>query len=164
VLQRAYNHMNAVMLPVEHQDHATRCRVRRAEQLASEHEGVHRLALAEMTYWHAVALVNMGPWTNRWPLFSQRLFHPAAMAYAGRRALPKSGLLRRSKADRTHCGPGEMSRMTWLELLKRCFTCISTQPLIAAGVAIGASAGQSALDQGGGRSRRLKQARKAAKF
>jgi uncharacterized Ntn-hydrolase superfamily protein len=52
-LQRAYNHMNAGDLAVEHKDN---------DRALAEYSAAARLVPdnAEMIYWHAVALVNMG--------------------------------------------------------------------------------------------------------
>ena len=62
VLQRAYNHMNAGDLAVEHKDN---------EKALKEYSAAARLApdSAEMVYWHAVALVNMGRVDESLPLF-----------------------------------------------------------------------------------------------
>ena len=53
ILQRAYNHMNAGDLAVEHKDN---------ERALAEYGAAAKLVPdnAEMIYWHAVALVNMG--------------------------------------------------------------------------------------------------------
>src|SRR6266513_3386043 len=62
VLQRAYNHMNAGDLAVEKKDNEGALReYGAAEQLVPEN--------AEMIYWHAVALVNMGRVDQSLPLF-----------------------------------------------------------------------------------------------
>ncbi|HEV8524648.1 MAG TPA: DUF1028 domain-containing protein, partial [Terriglobales bacterium] len=59
-IQRAYNHMNAGDLAVEHKDTDAALReYAAAEQLASSAEGIPASRLAEMRFWHAVALVNM---------------------------------------------------------------------------------------------------------
>jgi uncharacterized Ntn-hydrolase superfamily protein len=65
-LQRAYNHMNAGDLAVEHGDQDGALR---------EYAAAGRLVpdSAEMTYWHAVALVNMGRLEESLPLF-RRVF------------------------------------------------------------------------------------------
>ncbi len=61
-LQRAYNHMNAGDLAVEKKDNEGALReYGAAEKLVPEN--------AEMTYWHAVALVNMGRVDQSLPLF-----------------------------------------------------------------------------------------------
>ena len=61
-LQRAYNHMNAGDLAVEKKDNETALR---------EYSAAERLVpdSAEMIYWHAVALVNMGRVDDALPLF-----------------------------------------------------------------------------------------------
>lgn len=64
VLQRAYNHMNAGDLAVEKKDNAAALReYSAAERLVPGH--------AEMIYWHAVALVNMGRVDDALPLFAR---------------------------------------------------------------------------------------------
>ena len=65
-LQRAYNHMNAGDLAVEHKDN---------EAALREYSAAGRLVPgnAEMTYWHAVALVNMQRTDEALPLF-RRVF------------------------------------------------------------------------------------------
>ena len=61
-LQRAYNHMNAGDLAVEKKD---------SEGALREYSAAERLVpdSAEMIYWHAVALVNMGRVDDALPLF-----------------------------------------------------------------------------------------------
>lgn len=63
-LQRAYNHMNAGDLAVEHKDNDAALR---------EYSAASRLVPdnAEMIYWHAVALVNMGRVEESLPLFKK---------------------------------------------------------------------------------------------
>jgi len=65
-LQHAYNHMNAGDLAVEQKDN---------ERALSEYRAAARLVPgnAEMVYWHAVALVNMGRPEEALPLF-RRVF------------------------------------------------------------------------------------------
>ncbi|CAN5164494.1 hypothetical protein BH24PSE2_BH24PSE2_21560 [soil metagenome] len=64
ILQRAYNHMNAGDLAVEHEDDEAALReYSAAAQLAPDN--------AEMVYWHAVALVNMGRVQESLPLFKR---------------------------------------------------------------------------------------------
>ncbi|MCA1634811.1 MAG: DUF1028 domain-containing protein [Acidobacteria bacterium] len=65
-LQRAYNHMNAGDLAVEHKDN---------EAALREYSAAERLVPGnlEMTYWHAVALVNMQRTDDALPLF-RRVF------------------------------------------------------------------------------------------
>jgi uncharacterized Ntn-hydrolase superfamily protein len=59
-LQRAYNHMNAGDLAVEHKDQAVALReYAAAEQIVATAEGIPPSRLAEMRFWHAVALVNL---------------------------------------------------------------------------------------------------------
>lgn len=63
-LQRAYNHMNAGDLAVEHKDNEGALReYSAAEKLVPDN--------AEMIYWHAVALVNMGRVDESLPLFKK---------------------------------------------------------------------------------------------
>ena len=63
-LQRAYNHMNAGDLAVEKKDLEGALReYGSAEQLVPDN--------AEMIYWHAVALVNMGRVDDALPLFKK---------------------------------------------------------------------------------------------
>ena len=84
-LQRAYNHMNAGDLAVEKKDNEGALReYGAAEQLVPDN--------AEMIYWHAVALVNMGRIDDSLPLF-RRVFamDPNWVTLTPR--LPKSGLL-----------------------------------------------------------------------
>lgn len=92
-LQRAYNHMNAGDLAVEHKDHQSALReYSAAETIASTTPGIPQSRLAEMTYWHAVSLVNMGRSDEALPLFA-RVFklEPAWRELTPR--LVKSGLL-----------------------------------------------------------------------
>jgi len=65
-LQRAYNHMNAGDLAMEREDN---------ERALAEYRAAAELVPgnAEMTYWHAVALVNMGRVDEALPLF-RRVF------------------------------------------------------------------------------------------
>ena len=84
-LQRAYNHMNAGDLAVEKKDNAGALR---------EYAAAERLVPgnAEMVFWHAVALVNMGRVDESLPLF-RRAF---AMDKNWRELvtrLPKAGLM-----------------------------------------------------------------------
>src|SRR5262245_23566496 len=92
-LQRAYNHMNAGDLATEHKDNEAAMReYASAEQLASNTEGIQPTRYAEMLYWHAVALVNMGRVDESLPLFRKAFsIHPAWRELTPR--LPKSGLL-----------------------------------------------------------------------
>ena len=84
-LQRAYNHMNAGDLAVEKKDNEGALReYGAAEKLVPNN--------AEMIYWHAVALVNMGRVEESLPLF-RKVFamDPNWITLTPR--LPKSGLL-----------------------------------------------------------------------
>jgi len=92
-LQRAYNHMNAGDLAVEHKDNEGALReYSAAEQLASGAEGVPASRLAEMMYWHAVALVKIGRVEESLPLFKKAFaLQPSWRELTPR--LPKSGLL-----------------------------------------------------------------------
>ena len=84
-LQRAYNHMNAGDLAVEHKDNEGALReYGAAEQLVPDN--------AEMIYWHAVALVNMGRVDESLPLFRKVFAVDKNWAILTPR-LPKSGLL-----------------------------------------------------------------------
>ncbi|HXE90704.1 MAG TPA: DUF1028 domain-containing protein [Terriglobales bacterium] len=92
-LQRAYNHMNAGDLAVEHKDNEAALReYAAAEALAANAEGIPTSRLAEMTYWHAVALVNMKRVQDALPLFEKAFkLQPSWRELTPR--LPKSGLL-----------------------------------------------------------------------
>src|SRR6185436_7070384 len=71
-LQRAYNHMNDGDLAVEHKDNAAALReYAAAEKLIDGVPGIEKSRLAEMTYWHAVALVNMGKVEESLPVFKK---------------------------------------------------------------------------------------------
>ena len=84
-LQRAYNHMNAGDLAVEHKDNEGALReYSAAEKLVPDN--------AEMIYWHAVALVNMGRVDDSLPLF-RRVFKMDPNWATLTPRLPKSGLL-----------------------------------------------------------------------
>ncbi|MDQ2976960.1 MAG: DUF1028 domain-containing protein [Acidobacteriota bacterium] len=84
-LQRAYNHMNAGDLAVEKKDNEGALReYGAAENLVSDS--------AEMIYWHAVALVNMGRVDESLPLFRKVFAMDRNWATLTPR-LPKSGLL-----------------------------------------------------------------------
>jgi uncharacterized Ntn-hydrolase superfamily protein len=84
-LQRAYNHMNAGDLAVEKKDN---------EGALREYSAAERLVPgnAEMIYWHAVALVNMGRVDESLPLF-RRVFAMDRNWITLTPRLPKSGLL-----------------------------------------------------------------------
>lgn len=84
-LQRAYNHMNAGDLAVEHKDNEGALReYSAAEKLVPDN--------AEMIYWHAVALVNMGKVDESLPLFRKVFAMDPNWATLTPR-LPQSGLL-----------------------------------------------------------------------
>ena len=84
-LQRAYNHMNAGDLAVEHHDKEAGLReYAAAEALAP--------SSAEMIFWHAVALVNMGRVDDSLPLF-RRVFAMDSNWRTLTPRLPKAGLL-----------------------------------------------------------------------
>jgi uncharacterized Ntn-hydrolase superfamily protein len=84
-LQRAYNHMNAGDLAVEKKDN---------EGALREYSAAEKLVpdSAEMIYWHAVALVNMGRVDESLPLF-RRVFAMDKNWATLTPRLPKSGLL-----------------------------------------------------------------------
>jgi len=84
-LQRAYNHMNAGDLAVEKKDN---------EGALREYGAAEKLVpdSAEMIYWHAVALVNMGRVDDALPLFRKVFAKDRNWATLTPR-LPKSGLL-----------------------------------------------------------------------
>ena len=84
-LQRAYNHMNAGDLAVEKKDNEGALReYGAAEKLVPNN--------AEMIYWHAVALVNMGRVDESLPLF-RKVFAMDRNWITLTPRLPKSGLL-----------------------------------------------------------------------
>ncbi|HEY0591456.1 MAG TPA: DUF1028 domain-containing protein [Thermoanaerobaculia bacterium] len=92
-LQRAYNHMNAGDLAVEHKDNAAALReYAAAAEIASGTPGVPPSRLAEMLYWHAIALVNMERVDEALPLFARAFAIEPSWRELTRR-LPKSGLL-----------------------------------------------------------------------
>jgi uncharacterized Ntn-hydrolase superfamily protein len=78
MLQRAYNHMNAGDLAVEHKDNEAALReYAAAEAIAATTPGIHPTRHAEMIYWHAVALVNMNRVDEALPLFARAFeLHP----------------------------------------------------------------------------------------
>lgn len=84
-LQRAYNHMNQGDLAVEAKDN---------EQALREYSAAARLVPgnAEMVYWHAVALVNMGRVDESLPLF-KKVFAQDPNWKTLTRRLPQAGLL-----------------------------------------------------------------------
>ncbi len=84
-LQRAYNHMNAGDLAVEKKDNEGALReYSAAEKLVPDN--------AEMIYWHAVALVNMGRVDESLPLF-RKVFAMDRNWITLTPRLPQSGLL-----------------------------------------------------------------------
>jgi len=92
-LQRAYNHMNAGDLAVEHHDNEGALReYSAAEQIAASTPGILPSRFAEMTYWHAIALVTMKRVDEALPLFKKAFaLEPGWRTLTPR--LPKSGLL-----------------------------------------------------------------------
>ena len=93
VLQRAYNHMNAGDLAVEHKDNEAALReYAEAEKIASSTPGVLPSRLAEMIFWHAVALVNMNRVEESLPLFKKCFSIQKSWAELTPR-LPAAGLL-----------------------------------------------------------------------
>ena len=93
VLQRAYNHMNAGDLAVGHKDNEAALReYAEAEKIASDTPGILPSRLAEMIYWHAVALVNMNRVEDSLPLFKKCFSIQKSWAELTPR-LPASGLL-----------------------------------------------------------------------
>ena len=92
-LQRAYNHMNAGDLAVEHKDNEGALReYSAAEQIAATTAGIPPSRYAEMLYWHAVALVNMQRVDEALPLFARAFaLEPSWRELTSR--LPRSGLL-----------------------------------------------------------------------
>ncbi len=71
-LARAYRHMNAGDLAIEHKDnHAALRESGLAERLVAKQHGIPHDRRAEMLYWHAVALVNMKRIADALPLFKQ---------------------------------------------------------------------------------------------
>jgi uncharacterized Ntn-hydrolase superfamily protein len=93
LLQRAYNHMNAGDLATEKKDNELALReYAAAEEIAAKAEGVQPSRLAEMMYWHAVALVNMGRVDESLPLF-KKVFSMMPSYRELTPRLPKSGLI-----------------------------------------------------------------------
>lgn len=71
-VQRAYNHMNAGDLAVEHGDNEAALReYGAAAGIAESTPGIPPSRHAEMLYWHAVALVNMNRMNEALPLFAR---------------------------------------------------------------------------------------------
>jgi uncharacterized Ntn-hydrolase superfamily protein len=92
-LQRAYNHMNAGDAAVERHDNEGALReYSAAEEIAARTEGVLPSRLAEMMYWHAVALATMGRVEESLPIFKKAFaLQPSWRELTPR--LPKAGLL-----------------------------------------------------------------------
>jgi uncharacterized Ntn-hydrolase superfamily protein len=92
-LQRAYNHMNAGDLAVEHNDNEAALReYSAAEEIAATTAGIPQSRYAEMIYWHAVALVTMKRVDESLPLFAHSFkLEPSWRELTPR--LPHSGLL-----------------------------------------------------------------------
>lgn len=92
-LQRAYNHMNAGDLAVENKDNEGALReYSAAEEIARTTSGISPSRVAEMTFWHAVALVNMKRVEESLPLFARAFqLEPGWRELTPR--LPRSGLL-----------------------------------------------------------------------
>lgn len=93
MVQRAYNHMNAGDVAVEHGDVAAALReYKAAEEIAAKTPGIAPSRLAEMSYWHAVSLVNMKRIDDALPLFARAFaIEPAWRELTPR--LVQSGLL-----------------------------------------------------------------------
>ena len=96
-VQRAYNHMNAGDLAVEHKDNEGALReYAAAEKIAATTPGIPQSRHAEMIYWHAVALVNMNRIDEALPLFAKAFrMEPSWRELTPR--LPHSGLLPEDK-------------------------------------------------------------------
>ena len=92
-VQRAYNHMNAGDLAVEHKDNEGALReYSAAEKIAATTSGIPQSRYAEMLYWHAVALVNMQRIDEALPVFARAFkLEPSWRELTPR--LPHSGLL-----------------------------------------------------------------------
>lgn len=85
--------MNAGDLAVEHKDNAAALtNYAAAEKLIDGVSGIEQSRLAEMSYWHAVALVNMGRVDESLPVF-QKAFKIVPSWRELTPRLPKSGLL-----------------------------------------------------------------------
>jgi uncharacterized Ntn-hydrolase superfamily protein len=91
-LQRAYNHMNAGDVAVEHKDNEAALReYKAAAALVPESD--------EMVYWHAVALVGMGRTAEALPMF-RKLFAKEPRWRELTRRLPASGLMPEAEAKK----------------------------------------------------------------
>jgi uncharacterized Ntn-hydrolase superfamily protein len=89
-LQRAYNHMNAGDVAVEHKDNEAALReYKAAAALVPDSD--------EMVYWHAVALVGMGRTAEALPMF-RKLFAKEPRWRELTRRLPASGLMPEAEA------------------------------------------------------------------
>lgn len=97
-VHRAYNHMNAGDLAVEHGDAALALReYSAAENIAATTQGIPTSRHAEMIFWHAVALVNMKRVDESLPLFARAFtMQPSLRELTPR--LPRSGLLPQDSA------------------------------------------------------------------
>ena len=92
-VHRAYNHMNAGDLALEHNDiDLARSEYGAAEKIASSTPGVPRTRHAEMLFWHAVALVGAKRVDEAMPLFARAYEMQPALRELTRR-LPRAGLL-----------------------------------------------------------------------
>ena len=92
-LARAYQHMNAGDLAVEHKDNQAALReYGAAAKLAQNMPGVDKSRVAEMNFWHAQALVQMGRVDESLPLFKKAFeLHPQWVVMVPR--VQKTGLL-----------------------------------------------------------------------
>ncbi len=92
-LARAYQHMNAGDLAVEHKDNQAALReYGAAAKLAQSTPGVDKSRVAEMNFWHAQALVQMGRVDESLPLFKKAFeLHPQWVAMVPH--VQKAGLL-----------------------------------------------------------------------
>ena len=95
LLQRAYNHMNAGDEATEHHDNERALReYALAEETASKAENIEPSRLAEMRFWHAVAVVKMKRVDESLPIFKQVFAGTNGTNWRELTArLPKSGLL-----------------------------------------------------------------------
>lgn len=99
-LQRAYNHMNAGDLAIEHKDNEGALReYSAAEAIAARTAGIPPSRHAEMIYWHAVALVNIDRMDEALPLFARAFAIEPSWRELTRR-LPAAGLLGQEKVER----------------------------------------------------------------
>jgi uncharacterized Ntn-hydrolase superfamily protein len=92
-VQRAYNHMNAGDVAVEHKDHERALReYSAAESIAANTPGIPPSRHAEMLYWHAVSLVNMNRIDEALPMFARAFAIEPSWRETTKR-LVRSGLL-----------------------------------------------------------------------